>query len=35
MIHNIIRKYDKGDLLFRDAELGRIDNRLKENDVPS
>lgn len=30
MVHNIVRKYDKGDLSFRDDELRRIDNEVKE-----
>lgn len=34
-VHNFIRKFDQEDWLFRDVDLGRMDNENEELDVPS
>lgn len=34
-VHNFIRKFSQGDWIFRDAELGRLDNEIEETDIPS
>lgn len=34
-VHNFIKKFGQGDGLFRDADLGRMDNEHEELDVPS